>query len=194
MTFAIDADLDESTGVSEFAAAGFNSKSNIVLTANLVSPPPKVNSEIVVREITSETDWEQVTDVHYSDEWYLNPESQIPFLKQKVNELRKLSSANVGCRFGAFLGGKLVADLGIYRWNSLGRFNDVATHREFRRLGICGTLVFQAAKTALDKMEITTLVMEADEDYRAAKIYESVGFNPTYRQAGLEWFDRAIHG
>jgi hypothetical protein len=43
-------------------------------------------------------------------------------------------------------------------------------------------------------MGIEELVMEADEDYHAAGIYESVGFRPTQKQVGLEWFDPGIHG
>lgn len=121
MTFAIDADIDDAAGITAFTAAGFSSKSNVVLTAKEVLPPSKVNSDVVVRELICDEDWAQVVDVHKSDDWYLNPDSQIPFLNQKVKELRELSSAKLGCRFGAFLGDKLVADLGIYRWNTLGR-------------------------------------------------------------------------
>ena len=39
----------------------------------------------------------------------------------------------------------------------------------------------------LERNEITTLVMEADEDYHAARIYEEVGFEPTQRLISLEW-------
>jgi hypothetical protein len=40
-------------------------------------------------------------------------------------------------------------------------------------------------------MGVETLVMAADENYYAARIYEKVGFKPTERQAGLHWWDRA---
>jgi hypothetical protein len=32
--------------------------------------------------------------------------------------------------------------------------------------------------------------MVADEDYHAAKIYETVGFRPTERQVSLDWWDK----
>jgi predicted GNAT family acetyltransferase len=105
-----------------------------------------------------------------------------------------MSEAGLGKRFGAFLEGKLVADLGIYTSNGIGRFNEVATHRNFRRQGLCGTLVYQAALAAFESMHVQILVMEADEDYHAAAIYESVGFKPSQRMVAFEWFDRAIHG
>jgi hypothetical protein len=39
-------------------------------------------------------------------------------------------------------------------------------------------------------MGAQTLVIVADEDYHAAKIYESVGFAPTQRQIGIDWWER----
>lgn len=194
MTFAVDSAIEDSKEIMEFTAAGFRTKSNVVLTATKVSPPPKLNSDVIVRQISSEEDWLQVPDVHFSDDWYLNPESQRAFLDQKVNDLRDLGLAGLGRRFGAFLEDKLVAELGIYTSGGLGRFNDVATHRDFRRQGLCGTLVYKAASAALNEMNITTLVMEADEDYHAARIYESLGFRPSYWQTSLEWFNPAVHG
>ena len=194
MTFAIDSSVDDTNGLSDFTAAGFTAKAQSVLTASNVSPPPKRNADATVREIKTEADWSQVADVHISDEWYLNPESQLDFVNQNIQDLRELSNAGLGRRFGAFLGEKLVADLGIYTSNHLGRFNEVTTHRQFRRQGLCGTLVYETALIAFQEMGVSTLVMVADENYHAAAIYESVGFNPTYRQTMLEWFDPAIHG
>lgn len=198
MTFAIDLaaenNEDTSKGIAEFITAGFTLKRNLILTAQKVSLPKKWNPQVSIRVIQSEAEWAQVAEVHFSDEWYLNPDSQTGFLAQQVQDWRELSQAGIGKRFGAFLGDQLVADLGIYTTAGLGRFNEVATHRNFRRQGYCATLVYEAAKMALQNMGITTLVMEADENYHAAKIYESVGFKPTSQRISLEWFDPAMHG
>jgi hypothetical protein len=40
-------------------------------------------------------------------------------------------------------------------------------------------------------MKLKKLVMVADEHYHAAKIYESVGFVPTEKQVGVNWYDRS---
>lgn len=194
MTIALDGPCADVVHLDQFASEGFRINTSKVLTAKKVNSPPKLNSEAIVREIQTDDEWGQLIDVHYSDSWYLNPESQIPFLVEKFKDLRKMSNAKIGKRFGAFLDGKLVADLGIYQSGKLGRFNQVATHRSFRRLGLCGTLVFNSALYALDRMGIEELVMEADENYHAAGIYESVGFQQTQKQIGLEWFDPKIHG
>jgi predicted GNAT family acetyltransferase len=93
---------------------------------------------------------------------------------------RRLAEAGRGAWFGAFLDGRIVADLGVYRDPDLplARFQSVGTHPDFRRRGICGTLVQQASAFALSRMAVETLVMLADEEYHAARIYESVGFRP----------------
>jgi len=36
-----------------------------------------------------------------------------------------------------------------------------------------------------------TLVMVADENYHAAKIYESIGFQPEEKQVGLDWWKKS---
>lgn len=194
ITFAVDAPDGEMGAAQEFRDFGFRCDTSKVLTTSSVNPPPKFKSGLEVREIKTDSEWEQLVEVHFSDEWYLKAGSQRPFLKEMFSDLRRMTNAGLGKRFGAFLDGRVVADLGIYTSNGIGRFNEVATHREFRRQGFCGTLVYRAAIAAFESMNVQTLVMEADEDDHAAAIYESVGFKPNQRKVGFEWFDKSIHG
>lgn len=198
MTFAVDAPGGEMGAAQEFRDFGFRCFTHKILITSSVNPPPKLNMQTEVREIKSDSEWEQLVDVHYSNEWYLNVDSQRPFLRDKLLDLRRMCEAGLGKRFGAFLKGRVVADLGIYTAHGaakgIGRFNEVATHRDFRRQGLCGTLVYRSAMAALESMDVETLVMEADEKYHAAAIYESVGFKSTQRFVGFEWFDKSIHG
>jgi len=78
-----------------------------------------------------------------------------------------------------------VADLGVFVERGVGRYQAVGTHPDFRRRGICGALVHQAGQYAFERLGAETLVMVADEAYHAARIYESVGFQPTERQFSL---------
>ena len=103
---------------------------------------------------------------------------------------RKMAQAGLGAWFGAFLENQLVADLGLFFEAGVGRFQQVETHPDFRRRGICGTLVYHSSRFGFEKMEARTLVMVADEHYHAARIYESVGFRPKERQVGLDWWDK----
>ena len=177
--------------VGPFTEMGFERHASRVLTASSVDRPPKYNDEIRVRPVTTDRDWEGVVETQLNGlHWYLKPDTQRDFVARRAKVWRKMSEAGLGRRFGAFLGNRLVGDLGIYFDREAGRFNSVATHRDFLRQGVCGTLVYLSSLIALREMGAKYLVMVADEDYHAAAIYESVGFRPTERQASLEWFDR----
>ena len=86
--------------------------------------------------------------------------------------------------WGVYLDQKLVACLGLFMCDGVGRFQWVATHQDYRRQGLCGTLVFVVAAGALEKVK--TLVMVADPEYVAASIYESIGFSASEKQFRLE--------
>jgi predicted GNAT family acetyltransferase len=101
-------------------------------------------------------------------------------------------TAGRGHWYGAFVGERLVADLGIFhgegRDSELGRYQNVGTHPDWRRQGICGTLVHAAGQIALRDHGLGTLVMEADASHHAAAIYESVGFRSTEQTRSLTWW------
>ena len=96
-----------------------------------------------------------------------------------------MSEAGLGHWFGAFLNDRLVAECGLYCFNGVGRYQAVGTHPEFRKKGICGNLIFESAKFGFEKLGAVTLVMVADPEYHAAKVYESVGFAPTEKAIGM---------
>ena len=107
------------------------------------------------------------------------------FLSARSAVQRALTEAGHGAWFGAFLDGTLVAQLGLITGISgLARYQNVETHPGARRRGLAGTLVWHAAVTALAG-ETSTLVMVADPDDAAIRVYESVGFTVTEPQLGL---------
>jgi hypothetical protein len=185
--FGWDSPLGEMGEVQPFIDAGFELENGIVLTTQQVNPPPKYNHEVVVRPLVTDAEWQQALqnqvdcrDPEHSAETYL------PFRTAKMERYRQMQSAGLGEWFGAFLGDRLVADLGLFCNDGVGRFQSVETCPEFRRLGICGTMVYQAACYALERLGAKKLVMIADEHYHAARIYESVGFRAEERQTGLQ--------
>jgi GNAT superfamily N-acetyltransferase len=97
-----------------------------------------------------------------------------------------MADAGLGAWFGAFVEGRLVADRGVFVEGGVARFQAVETHPEFRRRGICATLVHESARHALATLGAERLVMVADAHYHAGRIYESLGFRPTERQLGME--------
>ena len=114
------------------------------------------------------------------------------FKTEQMKQYRKMSESKMGHWYGAFLQDQLVGDLGIFHDGELGRFQVVGTRPEFRRLGICQTLVYEAALWAQRDYQIDQLVMEADAHYHAAKIYESVGFRPAEKSYALSWWSGNI--
>lgn len=161
----------------EFLNAGFEADAASVLTTKILNPPLNENNKIQIRKISTDKEWAQVLELQTlcADPKHIN-DYYHEFKAKLTAQYRKMSEANLGNWFGAFIGDKLVGDLGIFHENGIGRYQNVGTHPDFRKQGICGTLVYQAGLIALRDYKIQFLVMEADPDYHAARIYESVGF------------------
>jgi ribosomal protein S18 acetylase RimI-like enzyme len=179
--------------VSGFVAAGFDFEANTVMTAQTVYAPPKLNPDCQIRPLELH-DWAEWIDLECAVNAAL-PETEREsesgyrvFVERKGEELRQMIDAGHGHFWGAFLDGRLAASLGLFLWGEIGRFQWVATHPEFRRRGLCGTLVYHVAKRGLEQVQ--TLVMVADPEYVAAGIYESVGFKRSEQQFSLEKVSR----
>lgn len=191
MAFGWDT-IDGQTGeIQPFVNDGFNLNQAVVLTTQQVTPPPKFNQEVVIRAVVEDWEWDQALEnqILCRDSVY-GLEGYTVFKQQQMARYRAMVQAGWGQWFGAFLDNCLVADLGLYCREGIGRFQTVCTHPDFRRRGICGSLVYQAARYGLDQLKTQTLVMIADENYHAAKIYESVGFTPTEHLVALDWWDK----
>ncbi len=189
--FGWDTIHGETGVVQPFLEAGFNLSQSVVLTARQVSPPPKFNPQVVIRPLTEDWEWQQAEQNQVAcREAGHSLEGYQVFKRDQMNRYRRMSRAGLGEWFGAFLEQRLVADLGVFADGAVGRFQSVGTHPDYRRRGICGTLVHQASLHAFEKMGVETLVMVADEHYFAAGIYESVGFRPAEHQVGLDWWEK----
>ncbi|RPJ52193.1 MAG: N-acetyltransferase [Chloroflexi bacterium] len=185
--FGWDSSTGDKGAVEPFLAAGYNLSQGIVLTAREVTLPPKYNHAVVVRPLVEEWEWNQVlrNQVDCRPPQFTADEYR-PFKTAKMARYREMQQAGLGAWFGAFLGDRLVADLGLFCIDGVARFQSVETVPEYRRQGICGTMVYQVANYGFEHLGAKKLVMIADEFYHAARIYESVGFRPEERQVGLE--------
>jgi ribosomal protein S18 acetylase RimI-like enzyme len=175
--------------VQPFVGAGFELQQGVVLKGDPRSlrQPARPNHQILVRPLATDQEWLTALDngVMTRPEGY-EEKAFRDYLKERMGRLRLMSEKGLGYWFGAFLGDRLVADLGIYRDGDLGRFQNVGTHPEFRNQGICGTLVYEASQYAFEKMQLKDLVIIADEGGPAARIYESVGFGLAEKVLGLQ--------
>jgi predicted GNAT family acetyltransferase len=71
----------------------------------------------------------------------------------------------------------------VFRAGELARFQR-GTDPEHERRGVCRTLVHRTALMALDG-GARALVMCADAEHHAARVYESLGFVPSEKLTGV---------
>lgn len=179
------------TDYREFLDSGFEFEISLVLSAIQMKRPPYYNQDICIQKIITDHQWDEVLalQMRCADPKYLKDcAAHERFKRAQFAEYRRLSESGRGFWFGAYLGSVLVADLGIFYEGKIGRYQVVETHPEHRRQGICGTLVYEAGKIAMQEFGVQELVMEADPDYHAARIYESVGFVPGSTTYSLSWW------
>ncbi len=182
--------LEKSKGeIQEFLDLGFDLEKMILLTAQKVVQPPKYNSQVKIREICSDSNWEDViqNQISCADAKYAGPGYEV-FKRKQFTQYRTMVDKGIGQWYGGFLEGKLIAELGLFYIDSIGRFQNVGTHPDYRRRGVCQTLVYEVARQALISKQASILAMDADEEYYAAKIYESIGFAPTEKHFCLTWW------
>lgn len=184
-TFAWDVSED-AADTTAFASAGYRVEHSVVLRASEVVPAKFPNGDVTIRTLLREADWAKLLELEVLSRDEGHAEADFTeFARARHRGYRKRIDAGQGHWYGAFLGDRMVASLGIFRCGSSARFQVVVTHPDFRRQGICGTLVHHAAREALVHPSTDTLLMVADTEYHAARIYESLGFAPAEHLHGL---------
>lgn len=185
--FAWDEDTEPNS--VEYLGHGFSLEKSVSLQATSVVPPKHYNRDLTIRLLTSSSDWDQALELQtITRDPKHSYEGFKEFKRNQDESYKKLIAENRGGRFGAFKGDLLIADLGIYFEGDLARYQSVVTHQDHRGIGACGTLVYESGKYALENWGVKTLCMEADPDYHAARIYESVGFVPKENSYSLYWY------
>jgi ribosomal protein S18 acetylase RimI-like enzyme len=192
-TFGVDGTTDQGEALAPLAAVGLRIDAATVMTATSVHPPPRPNADAVYRPLTSDDDWAQRVEVSVAvDDGETDKEQYLAFASQRALDDRALCEAGHGSWWGAFLGGRLASVMGLVdAGGGLARYQSVETHPEFRGRGLAGTLVHRVAAYGFDEMGARTLVMVADPEYLAIRIYRSVGFDGTETQTQLEQRDRS---
>ena len=181
--------LDTIDGVvgaeEELKAAGFEIDPSTVMTTTQVNEPARPNDSSQYRYLSSDDDWEQLVGLTLE----VNPmdvDGYEEFNRRRVLAARALVEAGHAKWFGAFDGERLQASLGLASDGSgVARFQSVQTHPDDRGRGIASTLVHRASRYGLDELKAHTLVMVADPDYLAIRIYRALGFGDNEVQVGV---------
>lgn len=114
------------------------------------------------------------------------PDGYRRFRERQMARFSQVHAADFGDWFGLWCGGTLVADCGMLYDGGLGRFQNVFTHPDWRRRGLCHTLVHAVCRQAFEARGLQELLMCADPDDIAIGIYESLGFQRFDREWGLQ--------
>jgi ribosomal protein S18 acetylase RimI-like enzyme len=189
VAIGIDGNAGTPDDVAGFTALGLKADMSSVMTALSVHPPPRPNTEPTYRALESDGEWAQHVELRMAiDEDEVDDvELHRAFVTAKAATSRALTEAGHGAWFGAFVDGRLLSTMGLVRADEgLARFQNVETHPGARGQGLAGTLVHHVSRYGFDKLGAHTLVMVADPEYIAIRVYRSVGFASTEVQLQLE--------
>jgi len=171
---AIGVDATEAGEGLAAELAALEPETSTVLTCAEVRAPRHVNTEAEVRLLESDQDWRQSVELTLR---IYGEQSPGDFQRLRSTVRRRLTQAGRAAWFGAFDGGRLVAQLGIGdAGDGLARYQDVETDPAARRRGLAGTLVWQAGRFARAELGASTLVIVADPAEGAIRIYRGCGF------------------
>jgi len=183
--FGVDGTDGEAGAVRQFIDAGYELERNVVLRAKAAHPPPRPNRDVTVRPLVSDADWTlSLEQRRKPDPDGPDDEGYARFMERLMARYRRMSEAGRGHWYGAFLCDVLVADLGLFHRDGVGRYQSVVTLPEFRGLGIAGTLVYGAAVHAAETFDLKDIVIVADDGSQASRVYASVGFEPVELSVG----------
>jgi ribosomal protein S18 acetylase RimI-like enzyme len=168
----------------DFAAAGLSTERATVLTAAGLRPPPHPDTEAEFRPLDSDSDWRQSLDLAIR---CFDGREPGDYLERRAVARRRLTQQGTGAWFGAFEGGRLLAQLGLFdAGEGYARFQHVETDPAARRRGLAGTLVWTAARYGREALGTSTFVIVADPADVAIRIYRSCGFTARQSQLSLE--------
>lgn len=176
VAFGIDS-VDGVVGAEEeLSEAGFEVGRDTVMTASEVREPSRPNTSSEFRCLTSPHDWEQQVNLSL----VATPQAMDgyeDYIRARVAGQRLLTEAGHAQWFGAFEAGKLQSSLGLVTDGSgVARFQSVQTDPDDRGRGLASTLVHRASTYGLNVLQARTLVMVADPDYLAIRLYRALGF------------------
>jgi len=170
-----------------FVEAGFRIARNDVLVGEQLAAPRRSVDNVLVRPLMTDAEWEAAVEVQVEcREPEFDQDSFFVFRQRQMEHYRRMVEADLGDWYGAFSGDQIVADLGIFRTGKLGRYQSVETHPDFRRRGIATKLVYEASRHAIGKHQLERLVIVANENSIASRMYRGLGFRSVEKQVGLE--------
>jgi ribosomal protein S18 acetylase RimI-like enzyme len=186
LTLGFDGTSGRVDDLAGFTARGCTAEAQTVMTSAAVLSPARRDPAAVHRALTDDRDWVQSVELRLRCN-VADPTYDRTFVTAKVATQRALVEAGHGGWFGAFVDGRLVCQLGLFRTGpGLARFQSVETDPAFRRRGLAGTLLHHAGRHGVERLGARTLVIVADPEYVAINLYRTIGFRDTEAQCQVE--------
>ncbi|MBH1936708.1 GNAT family N-acetyltransferase [Streptomyces sp. AV19] len=186
LALGVDGTDGDTGDAAELARLGVTAEVSTVLTAARPAPPGRpLPAGAEVRPLAGDEDWARAAELRAAMDGPEPTAEHRQFVERRVAEPRRLCEAGHGTWFGAFVGGRMRAGAGIFAdGGGTARYQNVETHPGFRGRGLASHLVHLAGRRALDE-GARALVIVADPDYHAIRIYRALGFTDTERQVQL---------
>ena len=186
---------DRRGAIEGFLDRGFRYDETIALAVdrNDVVIAPKPNRSAPVLPVAGD-DWDSLLAlmVETRDEAH-SAAGYTEFMQRSFDSWQRLEAAGQGRWFAVRDAGRVIAALGVFAeaqrgadGRRIGRFQHVVTHPSKRRQGLAGTLVEHASRYAFAELDVDTLLIAADENDVARRVYEACGYRIRSRHRGLE--------
>ncbi|WP_110181219.1 GNAT family N-acetyltransferase [Nocardioides solisilvae] len=173
--------------LEEFTTAGMKASRSVALTALALEAPARPHPDAVLRPLASDADWEQRVELAAATYDGAPGPSFDAYARGRVAAERALEEQGLGHRWGAFVDDRLVSTAALYRVaGDVARYQVVETHPEARRQGLAGSLVHAVGTHGLSELGAGQLVIVADADDEAIRLYRALGFTDAEETTELE--------
>ncbi|KTA78851.1 GNAT family N-acetyltransferase [Aeromonas salmonicida] len=175
----------QNSRVAGFVAAGYQYMECVVLALDATNLHQAATIEQTVEARPfSPADWDVwlAFELNERDPGH-SVENYLPYLQSRRRLYEAMIADGLGKWWGIWQEEQLVASCGLFFTGTMGRFQLVRTHQEWRNRGLCRQLLSQVARQGLERAR--QLIIVADEHYHAQRVYRSLGFTPVARIGSL---------
>ncbi|KFN17781.1 GNAT family N-acetyltransferase [Aeromonas bestiarum] len=175
----------QNSRVAGFVAAGYQYMECVVLALDALSWHQATAGDLATDARPFESaDWDEwlTFELNERDPGH-SVESYLPYLQSRRHLYEAMIADGLGQWWGIWREDQLVASCGLFFTDTMGRFQLVRTHQDWRNRGLCRQLLSQVARQGLSR--VSQLIIVADEHYHAQRVYRSLGFTPVARIGSL---------
>ncbi len=181
--FLVDSPEGDVGDSAPFIEAGFEPSVLDVLATDSPRAPEGLCDRYPIRQVSGDRAWaalaEAIVDINADEPGY-----DEGYVARKVATIRSAVERGEGAWWAAWDGTVVAGHLGIFWADGLARFQHVETRVEYRRQGICRSVLHAACSAARDWLgNPTFVIVPADDGVR--RVYESLGF--AYRERTVDY-------